>query len=39
LKLKPQGNIIEGKIKVGPNWAKDAGIVSVTLIETQMLGF
>jgi hypothetical protein len=28
LKLKPQGVIIDGKIKVGDNWAKDAGIVS-----------
>ena len=26
LKLEPQGTILEGKIKVGDNWANDAGI-------------
>jgi uncharacterized protein (TIGR02246 family) len=26
LKLKPRGKILEGKIKIGYNWAKDAGI-------------
>jgi uncharacterized protein (TIGR02246 family) len=26
LKLKPQGIILDGKIKIGHNWAKDAGI-------------
>ena len=26
LKLKPRGKILDGKIKVGYNWAKDAGI-------------
>lgn len=26
LKLKPRGKILEGKIKTGYNWAKDAGI-------------
>ena len=25
LKKKPQGEILEGNIKIGPNWAQDAG--------------
>jgi uncharacterized protein (TIGR02246 family) len=31
LKLKPQGVITEGKIKIGHNWANDAGIYEFTL--------
>jgi hypothetical protein len=29
--LKPQGVIIDGKIKIGNNWAKDAGIYEFTM--------
>jgi hypothetical protein len=38
LKLKPQGVIIDGKIKVGENWAKDAGIVSTQEIRSFFFG-
>ena len=31
LKLKPQGVILEGKIRKGPNWAQDAGIYEFTM--------
>jgi uncharacterized protein (TIGR02246 family) len=31
LKLKPQGIIVDGKIKIGHNWAKDAGIYEFTM--------
>lgn len=31
LKLKPQGVILDGKIKIGHNWAKDAGIYEFTM--------
>lgn len=31
LKLKPQGIILDGKIKIGHNWAKDAGIYEFTM--------
>jgi uncharacterized protein (TIGR02246 family) len=31
LKLKPQGVITEGKIRIGNNWANDAGIYEFTL--------
>jgi uncharacterized protein (TIGR02246 family) len=31
LKLKPQGVILEGKMKIGYNWAKDAGIYEFTM--------
>ena len=31
LTLKPQGEILEGKIKIGPGWAKDAGIYEFTM--------
>jgi uncharacterized protein (TIGR02246 family) len=34
LKLKPQGIIIDGKIKIGHNWAKDAGIYEFTMGST-----
>jgi uncharacterized protein (TIGR02246 family) len=34
LTLKPQGIIIDGKIKIGHNWAKDAGIYEFTLGST-----
>jgi len=30
LKKKPQGEILEGNIKIGPNWAQDAGIYEFT---------
>lgn len=31
LKLKPQGEIKEGKIKIGHNWAHDAGVYEFTM--------
>ncbi|CAJ1959484.1 unnamed protein product [Cylindrotheca closterium] len=31
LQLKPQGEIIDGKIKIGPGWCKDAGIYEFTM--------
>ena len=31
LKLQPQGVIVEGKVKIGPNWAQDAGIYEFTM--------
>lgn len=31
LTLKPRGEILEGKIKIGPGWAKDAGIYQFTM--------
>ena len=31
LKLKPQGIILEGKIRIGPTWAQDAGIYEFTM--------
>jgi uncharacterized protein (TIGR02246 family) len=31
LKLKPQGLITNGKVKIGHNWAKDAGIYEFTM--------
>jgi uncharacterized protein (TIGR02246 family) len=31
LKFKPQGVILDGKIKIGHNWAKDAGIYEFTM--------
>jgi uncharacterized protein (TIGR02246 family) len=31
LKLKPQGEILEGKIQIGHNWANDAGIYEFTM--------
>ena len=31
LKLKPQGEIIDGQIRIGDGWAKDAGIYEFTL--------
>jgi uncharacterized protein (TIGR02246 family) len=31
LKLKPQGVVLDGKIKIGHNWAKDAGIYEFTM--------
>jgi uncharacterized protein (TIGR02246 family) len=34
LKLKPQGVILDGKIKIGHNWAKDAGIYEFTMGST-----
>lgn len=30
LKKKPRGEILEGNVKVGPNWAQDAGIYEFT---------
>jgi len=30
LKKKPDGKILEGNIKIGPNWAQDAGIYEFT---------
>merc|ERR1719384_3124967 len=30
LKKKPRGEILEGNIKIGPNWAQDAGIYEFT---------
>merc|ERR1712157_528785 len=30
LKKKPQGQILEGNVKIGPNWAQDAGIYEFT---------
>lgn len=34
LTLKPQGIILDGKIKIGHNWAKDAGIYEFTMGST-----
>jgi uncharacterized protein (TIGR02246 family) len=34
LKLKPQGTIIDGKVKIGHNWAEDAGIYEFTMGST-----
>ena len=31
LKLEPQGIVIDGKIKIGQSWAKDAGIYQFTM--------
>ena len=31
LTLKPQGVILEGKVKIGSNWAQDAGIYEFTM--------
>ena len=31
LKLKPQGVIVDGKIKIGNGWAKDAGLYEFTM--------
>lgn len=31
LKLQPRGRILDGKIKIGHNWAKDAGIYEFTM--------
>ena len=30
LEKKPRGRIVEGNIKIGPNWAQDAGIYEFT---------
>jgi len=30
LKKKPTGEILEGNVKIGPNWAQDAGIYEFT---------
>ena len=34
LTLKPQGVIVDGKVKIGHNWAKDAGIYEFTMGST-----
>ena len=31
LTLQPQGEVLEGKIKIGPGWAKDAGVYEFTM--------
>jgi len=33
LEKKPQGEILEGNIKIGPNWAQDAGIYEFTFAD------
>jgi len=33
LKKKPTGEILEGNIKIGPNWAQDAGIYEFTFMD------